>query len=146
MLTAITWLKRRMRFSACYFAWTCGVVAIELYIALAVDDAFVRPYVGDTLAVVLLYVAALSVLDVRRSGAALGALAVAWLVELGQYMHLVDRLGLAEVAFARVVLGTFGDVRDLVAYTAALPLIALTERVVDARLRKRSSPRSCVRV
>jgi hypothetical protein len=131
MLSVFAPLKRRLRFSAPHFAWTCVVLGTELFIALTVDDDFVRPYVGDTLAVVLVYVALLSVLDVRRPHAALGALAVAWLVELGQYLHIVDRLGLADVPVARVVLGTFGDVHDLVAYTAALPLIALVERFAD---------------
>jgi hypothetical protein len=133
MLNVLAWLKRLLRFSAPYFSWTCAVLATELFIALAVDDDFVRPYLGDTLAVVLLYVALLSVLDVRRLHAALGALAVAWLVEVGQYLHIVDRLGLTDVIVARVVLGTFGDVHDLVAYTAALPLIALAERFADRR-------------
>jgi len=131
MLNVLASLKRRLSFSARYFAWTCAVLATELFIALAVDDDFVRPYLGDTLAVVLVYVAVLSVLDVRRVSAALAALSVAWLVELGQYMHVVDRLGLADVTVARVVLGTFGDVHDLVAYTAALPVIALAERLAD---------------
>lgn len=133
MLNVLASLKRRLRFCTPYFAWTCLVLATELFIALAVDDDFVRPYLGDTLAVVLVYVALLSVLDVRRVSAAFGALAVAWLVELGQYMQLVDRLGLADVTVARVVLGTFGDVHDLVAYTAALPLIALVESLADRR-------------
>jgi hypothetical protein len=133
MLIVFAALRRRLRFSAPYSTWTCAVLATELFIALAVDDDFVRPYVGDTLAVILLYVALLSVLDVRRMQAALGALAVAGLVELGQYLHIVDRLGLAELTVARVVLGTFGDVHDLVAYSAALPLIALAERFADRR-------------
>jgi len=132
MLSAMVWLKQRSRFSKHYFAWTCAVVATEAFIALALHDDFVRPYVGDTLAVVLLYVAQLSVLELRRSSAALGALAVACVVELGQCVHIVDRLGLADVAVARVVLGTFGDLHDVVAYTAALPLIALAERVAAA--------------
>lgn len=133
MLPAIRWPKKNLRFSKPYFTWTCLVIATELYIALAVDDDFVRPYVGDTLAVVLLYVAVLCVLEVRRPSAALGALAVSWLVELGQYLRMVDRLGLADVTVARVVLGTFADAHDLVAYTAALPLIALAERLADRR-------------
>lgn len=136
MLTSI---KLRVRFSKRYFTWTCAVLAVELFIALALHDDFVRPYVGDTLAVVLVYAALLSVLEVRRVSAALGALVVAFTVELGQYVHIVDRLGLMDVTAARVVLGTFGDVHDLVAYTAALPVIAFAERVADAR---QANPRS----
>jgi hypothetical protein len=106
------------------------VLAAEVLIALWVRDAFVRPYVGDTLAVVLMYCAVLSVLELPRAKVALGALGCALVVELAQAFQLVERLGLADVAIARVVLGTYCDVRDVIAYTAALPLLALAERRV----------------
>jgi hypothetical protein len=122
-----------MRFSRGYLAWTGLVLATELFIALEMDDAFVRPYVGDTLAVVLLYAALRSVLELSGVAATLIALAIAYGVELAQYFHAVDRLGLSDVAFARVVLGTYCDPRDFLAYTAAVPLIALAERVAKAR-------------
>lgn len=123
-----TWLGSRLRLAKGYSASTLAVLAVEVVIALFVRDAFVRPYVGDTLAVALLYCAVLSVLELPRAKVALGALAVALLVELAQAFQLVERLGLADVAFARVVLGTYCDLRDVVAYAAALPLLALAER------------------
>ena len=122
------WLSAKLRLSKRYGAATLAVLVMVLVIALSVRDAFVRPYVGDTLAVVLLYCAVLSVLELPRAKVALGALAVALLVELAQAFQLVERLGLADVAFARVVLGTYCDLRDVVAYAAALPLLALAER------------------
>ena len=115
------------RLSKGYCAAALLVLAIELVIALFVRDAFVRPYVGDTLAVVLLYTAALAVLELPRATVALGSLGVALLVDLGQGMGLLDWLGLADVTVARVVLGTFCDPHDCVAYAAALPLIALCD-------------------
>jgi hypothetical protein len=116
-----------------YAVATLAVLAVELVIALFVRDAFVRPYVGDTLAVVLLYCAVLSVLELPRASVALGALGVALFVELTQAFTLVDRLGLGEVAIARVVLGTYCDGHDIVAYAAALPLLALMERATTSR-------------
>jgi hypothetical protein len=131
----LTWLSARARISRGYGAAALAVLAVEVVIALCVRDAFVRPYVGDMLAVVLLYCAVLSVLELPRAHVAAGALGVALLVELAQAFQLVERLGLADVAFARVVLGTYCDVHDVVAYAAALPLLALAERGATSRSR-----------
>lgn len=121
------WLTNKLRFSKGYGAATLLVLAIEVVIALFVRDTFVRPYVGDTLSVVLLYGAVLTVLELPRAKVAIGSLAVALLIELGQGLGLLELLGLAEVTAARVILGTYCDPHDCVAYAAALPLIALAD-------------------
>jgi hypothetical protein len=117
-----------MRFSKRYFALTSLVLVVETFIALAMDDAFVRPYVGDTLAVVLLYAALLSALPLRRLHAAVLAFLCACGVELAQAFDAVERLGLSHVPAARVILGTHFDPYDLCAYAAALPLLVVLER------------------
>jgi hypothetical protein len=132
---SFAWLAARLRFSKRYGGAAIAVLAVELVIALFVRDAFIRPYVGDTLAVVLLYCTVLAALELPRAHVALGVLGVALLVELAQAFSLVERLGLADVAFARVVLGTYCDARDVLAYTAALPLLALAERAATSRCR-----------
>lgn len=136
-------LARTTRLSRGYFSASAVVLVVELFIALELDDAFIRPFVGDTLAVVLLYTALLSAFELPRRATALAALGFAFAIELGQYFQLVRWLGLGDVAWARVALGTFCDPRDFVAYTAALPLIALAERVAKASrraLRAHSGP------
>ena len=119
----------KLRFDRRYAALAVAVALTELAIACFVRDDFVRPYVGDTLAVILLYAAVLAVLDRPRAPVALFALAVACAIELGQALRLWARLGLEDNTVARVVLGTFYDPRDLLAYAAALPVIALYERL-----------------
>jgi len=111
-----------------YAALAMAVAVTELLIACFVRDDFVRPYLGDTLAVILVYAAALGALELPRPRVALFALAVACALELGQALRLWAWLGLEEGAVATVILGTFYDPRDLVAYAAALPLIAVLER------------------
>lgn len=123
----------RIRFSKHYFALTLILLVVETCIAWLVDDAFVRPFVGDTLAVVLVYAAMRSGLDIARRKAALCAFALACAIELGQYFRLVELLGVADVPLARVVLGTYCDARDFAAYAAALPFIALAERLCHER-------------
>lgn len=127
---SLTWLGSRLRLAKGYGAAALAVLGAEVVIALCVRDAFVRPYVGDMLAVVLLYCGVLSVLELPRARVAAGALGVALLVELAQAFQLVDRLGLGDVSFARVVLGTYSDIHDVIAYAAALPVLALAERAL----------------
>jgi hypothetical protein len=107
-----------MTFRFPYALATLGLFAVEVAIALFVHDRFVRPHVGDTLAVVLVYLALRAVTRLPRVGAVLVALAVACAVEIGQAFDLVDRLGLGDSALARCVFGTGFDPWDFLAYLA----------------------------
>jgi hypothetical protein len=119
----------KLRFDRRYATLAAAIALTELLIAGFVRDRFVRPYLGDTLAVILLYAAVLSALELPRWRVALLAVSVGCALELGQALRLWAWLGLDEHAVASVVLGTFYDPRDLLAYAAALPLIAALERI-----------------
>ncbi|WP_420138015.1 DUF2809 domain-containing protein [Sphingomonas sp.] len=97
-------------------------------IALFVHDRLVRPYLGDSLAVVLVYCGLRTITRLRVGTATACALAIAFLVEFGQALHYVDRLGLEHIRWARIVLGTGFDPQDLLAYTAGAAAILLVER------------------
>ena len=99
-----------------YAVAALAVFVIEVLIALFVRDAFVRPYLGDALAVVLVYLALRSVTGLGVGSVLAIALAVAFAIEAGQAVHLLDGLGLTRSRLARVVLGGVFDVRDLVCY------------------------------
>ncbi|VFQ46444.1 DUF2809 domain-containing protein [Desulfoluna butyratoxydans] len=94
-----------------------GMFLVELVIALFVRDAFIRPFVGDALVVVLLYLFFRSFLVCDKAKLVTGVLVFAWAVEVGQYFNLVDVLGLQGNRVARVVIGSTFDVMDLLAYT-----------------------------
>lgn len=110
---------------------------VEAAIALRVDDAFVRPLVGDALVVALVYCAMRAMTPLRVVPAVAMAFALACSVEIGQAFALVDRLGLGGNAVARVVLGTSYDLRDFAAYA----LGALATLAVE-RARRASAPSS----
>jgi len=90
--------------------------AVEVLIALFVKDRFVRPYLGDVLAVILVFMAIRAVFAVGPWTAAAVALCVAVVIELGQLIGILHILGLAHHQWLRVILGTGFDVRDLLAY------------------------------
>jgi hypothetical protein len=100
-----------------------------LYIALAVHDGFVRPFLGDTLAVVLVYLLLRATARASVVGAAAAAVAVGFLVELGQYVGLLGMLGLAGNRVARVVFGTGFDPKDFLAYLAGGAAVLAVERL-----------------
>lgn len=87
-----------------------------MFIALFVRDGFVRPFLGDVLAVVWVHLVGRAVFLRSPGWTALGALAVACLIELGQWFRVVDLLGLGGSRVARVVFGATFDPLDLLAY------------------------------
>ena len=111
-----------------YTIATLLLFEVEVCIALFVRDAFVRPYLGDLLAVILVYCGLRAVTRIGV-GAAVGvALAIAFAVEFGQLIHILDRLGI-ENQMVRMVLGTGFEVKDLFAYSAGGALVLLIERL-----------------
>ena len=86
----------------------------EVFIALFVRDSFIRPYFGDVLVVIVIYAFIRMFLPVRP----LPLLPVAVflfsvLVEIGQYIGIVDILGLSCVTEEGEELGVVTDVRNL---------------------------------
>ena len=116
-----------MRFLPFYFYCTVSLFLVELYIALYVDDAFIRPYIGDMLVVILIYAFLRTFLRIPILPTAIGVLLFSFLVEILQYFQIVKILGLQSVTFARVVIGTSFDFKDLVAYSCGILLLLCVE-------------------
>jgi len=108
------------------------VFALELIIALFVHDAVIRPYVGDALAVVLVYLA-IRIFAVPVRTAVVAAFLIACTIEIGQYFHLIDRLGLRGQMWARFLLGGSFDPRDFAAYGLGAAMVAMVEGVRQNR-------------
>ena len=106
-----------------YLLASLALFALEVAIALWVQDAWVRPFVGDVLVVVLLYTAG------RACGLppswSYAVFLVACSVEILQAFHWVERLGLADSRLARIVLGTTFSWGDFGAYASGYLLTRL---------------------
>lgn len=90
--------------------------AVEVLIALFVHDGLIRPYVGDVLAVALVYAALRAITPLGLLPAVILTLAIALVIELAQLFNLLDALGLRSNRIAATVLGGSFDWLDLVAY------------------------------
>ncbi|PSN12883.1 DUF2809 domain-containing protein [filamentous cyanobacterium CCT1] len=119
-----------MRFKPYYFVWSVVLFLVELCIALFVDDALIRPYVGDVLVVILVYALVRAFFRVAILPTAIGVLLFAFGVEILQYFNIVEVLGLGASAIARTVIGTTFVWEDLVAYTVGIVILLALERTV----------------
>jgi Protein of unknown function (DUF2809) len=122
-----------LKFNKLYFFVTVLLFGIEVLIAVFVHDNFVRPYVGDTLVVILIYCFVRSFLDTPVLKTALCVLLFAYLIEVAQYFHIVNRLGLQKSKIASVVIGTSFEPIDLIAYTIGFAFILYAEKVIARR-------------
>lgn len=89
-----------------------AVLGIEVLIALFVHDKFVRPYLGDVLAVVCVYFLARTVLQSKPHCLSIFVTAFAFFVELVQLTPLSEHL---PSPLSVIVGGTF-DLKDLLCY------------------------------
>jgi Protein of unknown function (DUF2809) len=110
-----------------YLLLTLLLFVTEVLIALFVRDQFVRPFVGDFLVVILIYVFLQSFWKLPVIPTAIGVLLFAFVVETLQYFHIVEVLHLQHSQFARVVIGTEFKWEDLVAYTAGVACVVAVE-------------------
>jgi hypothetical protein len=117
-----------LTFNRKFFLLALALFIIEVLIALYVRDAFVRPYVGDYLVVMLIYCGVRTFFKVPVVKTAIGVLLFSYLIETLQYFQIVNRLGLQDNTVARTVIGYGFDWMDMVAYTLGALTILFLER------------------
>jgi hypothetical protein len=117
----------RLRFHAPSLLVAGGLLAVEVGIARYVRDAFVRPYVGDFLVVILLFYLAKAFVQLPFWRLFWAVLLFAYAVECTQVWPLVRVLGWDDSPLAVVVLGRSFEWGDLLAYTLGLLAVAAIE-------------------
>lgn len=118
----------RLRFSPRYAGLFAALFLIELTIALFIKDSVVRPFIGDILVIMLIYFFMQTFFSCNTLRTIIGVLVFSYLVEFGQYFHLVKLLHLQDVAVANIVIGSTYDAMDLVAYTIGAFLLWIASR------------------
>ena len=117
-----------MTFQKKYFLLTVILFIAEILIALFVHDKFVRPYIGDVLVVILIYSFLKIFIKSNNFKIAVSVLLFAFLVELFQYLKIIEILGWEDSKFAKTVIGHSASFADLAAYTLGFILILYIER------------------
>jgi hypothetical protein len=104
-----------------------------VFIAVYVHDQLIRPHGGDFLVVILLYCFLQSFFRFPVAAACIGVLIFAYLVEVSQYYHLVNILGLQQSRIAVILLGTTFSWMDMLCYTAGILLVWVLEKISKRR-------------
>lgn len=110
-----------------YLAACSVIFIVELFIALYVHDRIIRPYIGDMLVVVLVYCFVRVIIPRGVKRLPLYVFLFAACVEILQYFHLVELLGLQGNRAARIILGSVFDWKDIACYGAGCLLIQIFE-------------------
>jgi hypothetical protein len=122
-----------LKFNKRYFIIAVGIFVIEVVIALFIHDKIIRPYLGDFLVVILIYCFVKSFLNTPVFPTALAVLLFSYTVEISQYFHLVNCLGLQNSKFARTIIGTSFEWIDLATYTAGIVVLLIIEIIFAKR-------------
>lgn len=106
-----------MKSSRLWYALTFSILLItEILIALYVQDAFIRSYGGDILVTVLLGCLVRTAFVNKPRLLLLWVFLFAVAVETAQYFDIVTWIGLGDIAFFRILIGTSFAWLDIVCY------------------------------
>lgn len=106
------------------------VLIIEVIIALFVNDNIIRPYIGDVLVVIMIYFFIRILLIKEISWLPLYIFAFAVGVELCQFINIVGILGIENNKFARIIIGSTFDLKDIVCYFVGCCILFGYEKIV----------------
>lgn len=116
------------KFDKNYFFLTIFLFIIEIFIALFIHDRIIRPYIGDILAVILIFCFIKSFFNIISLSIAMLTLVFAYLVELLQYLNLLDYVNLRGNKIATIFLGGSFDWIDLINYTLGIIIVIIYEK------------------
>ncbi len=105
-----------MKYRLFFGAGALVLFLCELFIALFVRDAFIRPYFGDVLVVILLWCAIKTVFPKDRVWLTPAIFVFACAFECTQIIPLIDLLGLGGNPFFEVILGRSFSGLDILCY------------------------------
>jgi len=121
-------LSLKLTFSKTYFGLFTLILLTEIIIALHVRDAFIRPYMGDVLCIVLMYVFIKSFFNTKVIPTAFFVLMIGITVETLQYFNFVEKLGIQNKAL-RIILGMSFEWTDYLTYIAGFLIILIGEKM-----------------
>ncbi len=107
-------MKRRLRI---FHAILFGVLLLtEIAIGLFVHDNFIRPYFGDVLVTILIGCLCRTVIPQGVPALSIYVFVFSVLVEIAQYFHIVEWLGLENNVLLSTIIGTSFSPFDILCY------------------------------
>ena len=103
------------------------ILIVEVFIALYVHDNIIRPYAGDILVIICIYLLLRTIIPEKIKYLSLYVLILAILVEIMQYFNLTDMLS-AQNKTLKIALGSTFDIKDIICYVIGYITIILFEK------------------
>ena len=100
----------------------------EIFIALYVHDNIIRPYVGDILVIICIYLLLRTIIPEKVKYLPLYVLILAILVETMQYFNITDILSVQN-KILKIALGSTFDIKDIICYVIGYIIIILFEKI-----------------
>jgi len=104
------------------------IFGIEIFIAEFAHDHIVQPYIGDLLAVILIYCCIRSILNTPTLKTAFAVLLFSYNVQVLQYFDVIGKLAHKHSAAARMIIGTSFEWIDPAAYKAGVTAVIYIEK------------------
>ena len=120
-------MKKSAHLRIIYSAAFLILLITEILIALFVNDKIVRPYVGDILVTLLICCFIRIFIPNKLKTLPVFVFAFSVLVEFAQYINVVKLLGLLDIAFFRIIIGTSFSWIDIICYGAGCILFFVFE-------------------
>ncbi len=99
------------------------LLLIEITIAIYAKDEFIRPILGDYLAVILVFYFLAAFRITSENKTALLALSISYIIEVLQFMNILKILQLEEYKILRIIFGTSFSWMDMLAYTLGITTV-----------------------
>ncbi len=119
--------KFKMKINIKYLIAFVMLIIIEALIAIYLHDDIIRPYIGDILVVILMYTFIRAFVSKPIEWLPAYIFAFATAVELAQYFKLVELLNLQNNKFARIIIGSSFDLKDILCYFVGAGVLVLWE-------------------
>ena len=120
-------MKKKLRLT--YIILFFILFITEVLIALFVHDAFVRPYIGDVLVVMLVCAFLRIFIPKKIRFLPVFATLFAVFIETLQYFDFVNLIGLADNIIVSTVIGKTFDIKDIICYTVGGLVFFIAEQL-----------------
>lgn len=119
-----------IRFNLKYFLITIALFIVEVLIATVFKNIFfVRAYLGDVLVTILIYTFIKSFWNANPGKLLIGVFIFSVFIEVLQYFHIADVLGLKPGSIAQIVVGTSFSWIDILCYGVGCLIAYAAEKI-----------------
>lgn len=108
------------------------ILLIEVIIALFIHDKFIRPYIGDILVIICLYLLLKSIFPEKPKYLSLFVFLFAVGVEILQYFNIMKVISGGN-KYMNIILGATFDIKDIMCYLIGFIIIIIVEKIYKRR-------------